>query len=401
MELGSGEMLAGADRVTTRYRALVDAGEIGADPGQFGLAGKLDQLNEKLGERRLAAKGSALGRFFAARAAVPVKGLYIHGAVGRGKTLLMDQFFAVAAPGRWRRAHFHEFMAEVHERIHALRAAARNGAARNGAKSVDPIAPVAAAIARETRLLCLDELAVEDIADAMILSRLFGKLFEAGLVLVATSNTAPDALYHDGLNRSLFLPFVAVLKRHVDVVELDGPADYRLEKPGRAPVYVTPLGRVATAALDRIFLDLTGIARGRPEALPAGGRREIRVPQAAKGVARFAFADLCEAPLGASDYGRIARAFHTVVIDDIPVLADDRRNAARRLINLVDTFYDHGTKLVVSAATEPGGIYTAAAGKEARAFHRTVSRLIEMRSDAYLSAPRPARRARSEPAGGD
>lgn len=394
MVSASGETLAGADRVTARYRALVAAGEIADDPTQLALAARFDRLNEQLGERRLAAKGSALGWLFGAKAAAPVKGLYIHGAVGRGKTLLMDQFFAVAAPRRKRRAHFHEFMAEVHDRIHAFRAADENGATTGG----DPIAPVAKALAAEIRLLCLDEFAVEDIADAMILSRLFGRLFEAGLVLVATSNTAPDDLYHDGLSRALFVPFIAVLRRHADIVHLGGPTDYRLLKLGRAPVYVTPLGETATAALDRTFLDLTGIAHGPPTALPAGGGRTITVPEAEKGVARFSFADLCEAPLGARDYGRIARAFHTVIIDDIPLLAEEKRNAVRRLINLVDTFYDHGTKLVASAAGEPVDLYRAAAGKEARAFHRTVSRLIEMRSEAYLSAPPPAHRRMAEAA---
>ena len=397
MDGGTRDGLAGSDRVTAHYRALVAAGEIAEDPAQLALAEKLDRLNRRLGERRLAAKGSALGWLFAAKAAEPVRGLYIHGAVGRGKTLLMDVFFAAATPRRKRRAHFHEFMADVHARIHVARSARRTGGAKG---ADDPIGPVAEEIARETRLLCLDEFAVEDIADAMILSRLFTKLFEAGLVLVATSNSAPESLYHDGLNRGLFLPFIAVLRRQTEVVELDGPVDYRLGKLGRAPVYVTPLGPAARTALDRIFLDLTGIAKGRPAALAAGGGREIRVPQAEKGVARFSFADLCEAPLGASDYGRIAGAFHTVLVDDVPALADDKRNAARRLINLVDTFYDHGTRLVVSAATEPEGIYRAQTGKEARAFERTVSRLIEMRTEAYLAAPRTPHRARREPTEG-
>ncbi|HMN86839.1 MAG TPA: cell division protein ZapE [Bauldia sp.] len=383
--------------VTARYRALVASGTVAEDPAQLAVAAKLDRLNQALGERRLASKRSALGWLFAAKRDEPVRGLYIHGPVGRGKTLLMDEFFAAAAPTRKRRTHFHAFMADVHARIHAARTAAGAGV---GKAADDPIAPVAAGIARETRLLCLDEFAVEDIADAMILSRLFGKLFEAGLVLVATSNSAPEDLYRDGLNRALFLPFVAVLRRHVDVVELGGPVDYRLGKLGRVPVYVTPLGPAADAALDRIFLDLTGTARGRSATLPVGGGREIRVPQAEKGVARFPFDALCEAPLGAADYGRIADAYHTVIVDDVPALADDRRNAARRLINLVDTFYDRGIRLVVSAATEPDGLYTAATGREARAFERTVSRLTEMRTEAWLAAPRPVQGAAPDAAAG-
>jgi cell division protein ZapE len=246
---------------------------------------------------------------------------------------------------------------------------------------------VAAAIARETRLLCLDEFAVEDIADAMILSRLFSALFAHGLVLVATSNAEPEALYRDGLNRALFLPFIAVLRQHVDVVELDARTDYRLEKLGGAPVYVTPLGDAARAAIDRIWRSLTGTGRAASATLSVKGRA-VRVPQAAQGVARFAFADLCEAPLGASDYAAVARAFHTVIVDDIPVIEPARRDVARRFINLVDVLYDHGVKLAASAAAEPEALYRAASGEEAFAFRRTASRLTEMRSEAYLAAAR-------------
>ena len=273
----------------------------------------------------------------------------------------------------------------MHERIHAFRNGAGNG------RSGNPIGLVATAIAEETRLLCLDEFSVEDIADAMILSRLFGRLFERGLILVATSNTAPDDLYANGLNRPLFLPFVAVLKHHADVVELTARTDYRLEKLGRAPVYVTPLGPEAKAALDRVWRRLTGTERGEATTLPVKGR-VIAVAEAEKGVARFSFADLCEAPLGAADYLRIARAFHTVIVDDIPAIAAERRDTARRFINLVDTFYDSGVKLIVSAAAEPAALYRERDGEEAFAFRRTVSRLIEMQSEAYLAAPRPAAR---------
>lgn len=378
---------AKAGAVLARYRGLAANGEITTDPAQAALAARLDRLDAALAERRLAAKKSALGWLFASRPAEPVKGLYIYGAVGRGKTLMMDAFFAVAAPRRKRRAHFHEFMADVHERVHTFRAALKNGTV----KGDDPIVPVAAAIAEETRLLCLDEFAVEDIADAMILSRLFAALFDRGLVLVATSNTAPEDLYRNGLNRPLFLPFVDVLRRHCDVFPLDAKTDYRLEKLGRAPVYVTPLGPAADAALDDIWQRLTGVARGRPSVIHAKGR-EIRVPEAEKGVARFTFADLCEAPLGAADFGRIAQAFHTVIVAGIPVLADERRDSVRRFINLVDTFYDNRVKLVASAAAEPKLLYTAHDGQEAFAFRRTVSRLTEMRSEHWLGLPhgRPA-----------
>lgn len=369
----------GRGQLASHYAGLVVAGDVVGDPAQIEVITKFDRLNDRLAERRLAAKGSSLGWLFAGKAAAPVKGLYLHGPVGRGKTMLMDAFFAVAAPRRKRRTHFHAFMTEVHERIHAFRRAPTNGA-RGG----DPIFPVADELASETRLLCLDEFMVTDIADAMILSRLFGRLFERGLVLVATSNSPPDDLYRNGLNRDLFLPFVAVLKRHADIVELRAGADYRLENLTGTPVYVSALRPDAHAALDRIWRRLTGTAHGAPMTIEAKGR-EIAVPEAFDGVARFPFADLCEAPLGAADFLRLAQAFHSVIIAGVPVIAPERRDVARRFINLVDTFYDQGVKLIVSAAAEPDELYPAADGEEALAFRRTASRLTEMRSEGWLS----------------
>jgi cell division protein ZapE len=373
---------AGVDSLARRYESLVAGGEISRDAAQIEAARKFDLLNQRLAENGRAGKSGPLGRLFASSPAKqPVKGLYIHGEVGRGKTMLMDAFFAVATPRLKRRAHFHEFMADVHERIHAARRASGNGQ-----KSADPIVAVAAGIAGETKLLCLDEFMVTDITDAMILSRLFTELFKRGLVLVATSNSPPEELYKNGLNRALFLPFVDLLRKKADVVHLAALKDYRLEKLEEAPVYVTPLGPEAKAALDRVWHRLTGTDRGRPTGLPLKGR-EIAVPEAELGVARFSFADLCQKPLGAGDFLKIARSFHTVLVDGIPVIKDGERNAARRLISLVDTFYDNRVKLVVSAATEPAGIYTASDGAEAFAFQRAVSRLIEMRSEAYLALP--------------
>jgi cell division protein ZapE len=366
-----------------RYDGLVAGGEISPDAAQAEAARKLDRLNERLAEKRLAAKSSPLGWLFANRQSTdPVKGLYIYGEVGRGKTMLMDAFVAVAVTRRKRRAHFHEFMADVHERVHAARRAGGNG----GQRPADPIVTVADAIAAETRLLCLDEFMVTDITDAMILSRLFGRLFERGLVLVATSNSPPEELYLNGLNRSLFLPFVDLLRRRTEIVHLSADRDYRLEKLGEASLYVTPLGADADAALDRLWLGLTGTERGRPTELAMKGRA-IAVPQAEKGVARFSFDDLCRKPHGAGDFLKIARSFHTVLIDRVPVLKDGERNAARRLISLADTFYDNRVKLAVSAEAEPAELYRAREGPEAQAFARTVSRLIEMRSTEYLALP--------------
>ena len=375
-----------AERLTDRYDGLAASGEIAHDPSQYALAERFDALNARLAERR--AGKLRLGRLLAGRGNGEIKGLYVHGEVGRGKTWLMDEFFALAVAKRKRRAHFNEFMADVHERIHVFRQKPKE----NG--KADPIVPVATAIAAETRLLCLDEFQVGDIADAMILSRLFGQLFERGLVLVATSNSPPDELYRNGLNRALFLPFIALLKRHSEIVDLRARVDFRLEKLGAAPVYVTPLGRPARLALDRAWRRLTGAEHGAPVALPMKGRA-IKVPEAAKGVARFSFAELCEQPLGASDFLRIARAFHTVLVDDIPVMPDEARNEARRFIALIDELYDNRVKLVASAAAEPAALYPAKDGEEAFAFKRTVSRLIEMGSDSYLAAPHGTVVARS------
>jgi cell division protein ZapE len=376
-------MTAGSSRVVARYRSQVASGEITEDRAQLSLARRLDELDRRLSKKRPAPGNRKLGWLIAGRSSEPLTGCYIHGGVGRGKTMLMDAFFDAATLEDKRRAHFHAFMADVHERIHVYRAARRE--VTKGAD--DPIGPVAADIADRTRLLCLDEFAVEDIADAMILSRLFTSLFERGLVLVATSNTKPENLYLHGLNRPLFMPFIDVLKRHVDVVELDTGADYRLAYLGEATAYMTPAGRDARAALDGVWRSLTGGENGEPTMLTVKGR-QVTVPQAAGRVARFGFVDLCEKPLGTSDFGAIARAFDTVVIDDIPIVASERRDVARRFINLVDVLYDEGVKLVVSAAGEPDELYTAANGAQALAFRRTASRLVEMRSPAYLSAPR-------------
>ena len=372
--------------MSARYDALIASGEIKEDPVQREVVRQLDLLNTRLAETRLASKKSSLGWLFASRKNqlwASVQGLYMWGGVGRGKTMLMDLFYEVTVIRRKRRVHFHEFMTDVHERIHAHRQAHKRGEV----KGDDPIPPVAAQIAEETRLLLFDEFSVTDIADAMILGRLFTQLFEVGVIVVATSNVEPSRLYKDGLNRQLFLPFIRMLSERVVILHLDSPTDYRLEKLAGAPVYVTPLGPEADRQMDALFAKLTHGMEPHAEELENKGRK-ISVPCVAAGAARFTFDQLCMQPLGASDYLRIAHAYGTVFIDHVPVLSKARRNEAKRFINLIDTLYDNGIKLVVSAAAEPNELYVGEDGTEAFEFDRTASRLIEMRSETYLAGER-------------
>ncbi len=327
-------------------------GEIAEDAAQRPVVAALDHLIDDIRTKRLARKSSSLGWFFAKSRAAPelVTGLYIQGKVGRGKTMLMDLFFDMVPVRRKRRVHFNAFMADAQDRIQKHRLARKNGTA----KEDDPIPPVAKALAEEAWVLCFDEFSVTDIADAMILSRLFSALFANGVVLVATSNVAPDDLYRDGLNRQLFLPFVNLLKRHTRVMTLDSPTDYRMEKLNRMPVYLTPLSARPTGRWTRAWEAVTRGAPVAPEALTVKGR-QVPVPQAAGDAARFSFADLCDAPLGARDYLAIAARYSTVFIDRIPVLDQTRRNPAKRFILLVDTLYDSHSRLFASAEAPPAG----------------------------------------------
>ncbi|HET7192536.1 MAG TPA: cell division protein ZapE [Pseudolabrys sp.] len=369
---------------STRYAALLAAGKIEADPGQATLARHLAALERHLDQHRLARKSSSLGWLFGQReqAGAPLRGLYVYGEVGRGKTMLMDLFFATSAVIRKRRVHFHEFMADIHERVHVYRQEIKNGAANEQ----DPIQRAAAAIAEESWLLCFDEFHVTDIADAMILGRLFTRLFELGVVIVATSNLAPGDLYMDGLNRALFLPFIALLERQCEVVRLEARIDFRLEKLTGVPTWYVPDDAKAEAALDAAWQSLAGGQAGVPHELVVKGHI-VRVPKAAMGLARFSFEELCAQPLAASDYLKIAHEFHTVIVDHIPVMDYPRRNEAKRFIILIDTLYENAVKLLASAQAQPGQLYSADEGYEANEFKRTASRLIEMRSQAYLGLP--------------
>jgi cell division protein ZapE len=359
------------------YRALRREGDLRHDAGQLLAAEKLQSLHNALRGYRPAGDGGGwkarLG--LARRRAEPPQGLYIFGNVGTGKSMLMDLFFQSAPVEHKRRVHFHAFMQEVQERLHAW----RQDPANKG--KADPLPVIAGELAEEAWLLCFDEFHVVNIADAMILGRLFETLFARGVVVVATSNWPPDRLYEGGLQREHFLPFIALVKERLDVLELDSGVDYRLQRLKDITAYHAPLGPRAEAALDKAFAELTEGAEPAPDRLHYKGR-VIPVPLAARGVARFSFAELCEQPLGPGDYLAIAGLFHTLVLSGVPTLSAEKRNEARRFMTLIDALYEHRVKLVVSAAAPPERLYPA--GDGAVEFQRTVSRLQEMRSADYI-----------------
>jgi cell division protein ZapE len=361
--------------VSHRYRGLVKAGELQPDSDQEWAVAELDRLRADLAVSR---KPGLLSRLAGKTPRRP-RGIYLWGGVGRGKSMLMDLAFEVMPVAPKRRVHFHEFMLEVHDRLKAERAKEQG----------DPIPPVARQIAAEARLLAFDEMVINNSADAMILSRLFSKLLENGVTVVTTSNRPPGDLYKGGLNRELFLPFIDMVEREMEVVPLNGPVDYRLQRLGNFPTWYVPNGPESTKALSAAFFRLTDYPpedreHVPSEDIPVPGGRTLHVPKSLKGVAVSSFKRLCGQPRGAADYLAIARRFHTVILVGIPELGPEKRNEAARFVTLIDALYEHKVKLLASADAEPAQLYKK--GDGAFEFKRTVSRLMEMQSDDYLAS---------------
>lgn len=365
-----------SETIATAYQKLVKQGDIDPDSEQEQIVMKLQKLSDELISALSRPPSSLFG--IGSRQSSAPKGLYLYGGVGRGKSMLMDLFHDHIAIKQKLRVHFHEFMQDVHEKIHAWRQASREGKV----KGDEPISAVGRDIIKGVKLLCFDEFHVTDITDAMILGRLFDVFYGEGVVIIATSNRHPDDLYENGLNRQLFLPFISRLKENMDVLPLDGVRDYRLERITGTEIYHTPLGDKADIAMQAAWERLTNHKTGEPEFLHVKGR-ELRVPQALMGVARFDFADLCDQALGAADYLKIAHHYHTILLANIPQLGAEHRNQAKRFVTLVDALYESKVKLIVSSAVEADKIYQEGDGQFE--FARTASRLHEMRSEDYLA----------------
>jgi cell division protein ZapE len=359
------------------YRTLLREGSVDADPAQALAAEKLQALANALRHYRPNGGGTTwrerLGLSRRREEPAP-QGLYLYGPVGRGKSMLMDLFFRSVPIERKRRVHFQALMVEVHETLHRRRAEGGDD---------DVVSWLAGEVLEKAWLLCFDEFQVTNIADAMILGRLFEALFERGLVVVATSNTPPDALYEGGLQRERFLPFIALLKERLDLLALEGPVDYRRRRLAEMPLYFTPLGPDTHAALGSAWDRLTDCAEGMPRTLTVKGH-ELTVPRSTNGVAWVGFTELCERPLGAEDYIALSRRFPTVILEAVPVMDRGRRDPARRFVALIDALYEFKTKLVVSADAEPDALCT---DPDLPEFRRAASRLHEMQSPDYLKTP--------------
>lgn len=361
--------------VLDHHAALVQAGELRPDADQAKAVSALAKVQYELETAPL--RSGAIWRFFG-RKPEPARGLYLWGGVGRGKSMLMDLFFDNVQIQDKRRAHFHEFMLDIHARLKAERVKEKG----------DPIPPIVAALANEARLLCFDEMVVNNMADAAIMSRLFSGLIAAGVTVVTTSNRHPDDLYKDGLNRQLFLPFIDLVKESLDIIALDGPTDYRRDRLGSAETWLVPNGSVATAALSDTFFRMTDYPPEDRDHVPTldidvGGGRMLHVPKALKGVAVFSFKRLCAEARGAADYLAIARRFHTIIMVGIPVLGPHNRNEAARFVTLIDALYEYRVKFLASADAEPDHLYPQGDGRFE--FDRTVSRLMEIQSEDYLA----------------
>ena len=367
------------------YQALIDTGEIKPDPVQASAMARLQKLAETLSEysQQMGKTGWRARLSFRGGKKEPPRGLYFWGGVGRGKTMLMDLFFAhcMVDEEEKKHVHFHAFMQEVHKRLHTFREAQKAGKVPEGR---DPVEALSKVIVDRAWLLCFDEFHVTDIADAMILGRLFEALFERGIVVVATSNRHPSDLYKDGLQRERFLPFIDVFLEKMEAVELDNGTDYRLERLQSMDVFMTPNGADTSTKLERAFDELSIGMPSQPRKLQVNGR-EVDVPRAAEGVAYVNFIDLCGQPLGPGDYLAFAEYFHTLVLADIPLMGPAKRDQAKRFVTLIDALYDAKVKLVCSAEAGPTKLYTE--GDGAFEFERTTSRLIEMQSPEYMALP--------------
>lgn len=373
-------------KIEERYLDLIRCGEILYDAAQFSVVQKFDYLLQELvSQRRKLPKKRKVFPSWKAKSNLirTIKGLYLWGDVGRGKTLLMDLFFDQIPFSGKKRVHFHEFMADIHARIHIWRQQSKSGLTPHK----DPITPIVDNLSKDLKVLCFDEFSVTDIADAMILGRLFSGLFRKGLVVVATSNVQPSQLYQGGINRSLFLPFIRELQNYLEIINLDAPIDYRLQKLGQEPVYYYPLGSMADKSLDAIFQKLTGKKEGEPLDINVKGH-SLHIPQIYNEVARISFQDLCGKPLGALDYIVLSERIHTLILDHVPRMNFERRNEAKRFILLIDALYNAKVKLVLSAETEVQTLCEAFSGTESFEFERTVSRLVEMSSKDYLELPK-------------